>query len=187
MAPVGRKKLGVLLGSMAIAALPTPDAEAVPETEPNSTFPGQSASVDVLITGTLGQLSCPGCPPAGDFIDFFHYTGLPVGGAYDLTLTTGFTLAGHSLQAGLYTDQTNFTSPVSASSGLPGHLTGIVPPGGALTFGVTEGFSPTNVESYSVILNVTTPTAVPEPATIALVAAGVSALGVTAARRRKRD
>jgi hypothetical protein len=66
-------------------------------------------------------------------------------------------------------------------------LTGTVPAGAELTFGVTEGFSPTNIESYNVILNVTAPTAVPEPATIALVAAGVSALGVTAARRRKRD
>jgi len=66
------------------------------------------------------------------------------------------------------------------------HLGGTVPAGGQLTFGVTE-VNVANFENYTLSLNVRPPTGVPEPATVALVAAGLSALGVGVARRRKRD
>ena len=185
MARLDRKKLGILLGTMAIAALPTPKVEAVPETEPNDTFPGQSANVGDVISGTVHS---NGTTP--DPIDLFNYTGLPVGGTYDLTFhpvgATPGLIPPHLLQVALYTSQTTLGNSVTADDTQTVHLGGTVPAGGQLTFGVTE-VNVANFENYTLSLNVRPPTGVPEPATVALVAAGLSALGVGVARRRKRD
>jgi hypothetical protein len=187
MARLDRTKLGVLLGTMAIAALPSPEVEAVPvnETEPNDTFPGQSANAGDVISGTVHS---NGSTP--DPLDLFHYTGLPVGGAYDLAFHPTSTLEGqtpaHLLQVALYTSQTTFSNPKTADRTQTVHLTGTVPVGGQLSFGVTE-VNVANFEAYNLSLNVTPQTGVPEPATVVLVAAGLTALAVGAARRRKRD
>jgi hypothetical protein len=188
MARLDRKKLGILLGSMAIAALPTPEVEAVVlESEPNNTFPGQSANVDDVIAGNLCGAICSATPTnTADTIDFFHYTGLPTGGGYDLTFqSTAIGAQGHFLTAGRYTNQTTVASSVNAAQ-IPQHLLGTIPSGGELSFGVTEG-NVANFEHYTLSLHVTPPTGVPEPATIVLVAAGLTAFGVGVARRRKRD
>jgi PEP-CTERM motif len=46
--------------------------------------------------------------------------------------------------------------------------------------------SPPGFEGYNIKLTVTPPNGVPEPATVMLLAAGVTAVGLDAARRRKR-
>ena len=57
MARLDRKKLGILLGSMAIAALPTPEVEAVVlESEPNNTL-----SAPMSLTSPTGSSSWNGC------------------------------------------------------------------------------------------------------------------------------
>jgi hypothetical protein len=175
---------GATMGSAAMAAIPA-TAAAVPETEPNNTFPGQPATAGVTYTGTL----CLNCAPSfSDTIDLFHYTGLPSGGAFDLSFDpTHLEISGHTLMAGLYTDQTTIVDSVTST--FPGplvHLTGLVPGGGELTFGITS-VNATSVESYTVALNVT-PRGVPAPPAIVLLAAGLTAaVGLDVARRRKRS
>ena len=190
MARLNRKKLGLLLGSMAIAALPTPKVEGVPETELNDSFPGQSTNVGDLIDPASLCGSLCAAPPGRplDTIDFFHYTGLPAGGQYDLTFhpTGANDQSGHFLTAGLYTSDSNVASSINANKTQTVHLSGTIPAVGELTFGVTEG-NVANFEHYTLSLNVTPPRGVPEPATIALVAAGLTALGAGVTRRRKRD
>jgi len=177
------RMLGAVVGSMALAAIPTAKGEAVPETEPNDTFPGQPATVGVTYTGTLCTPSGPSpCSPS-DLIDFFHYTGLAPGTSFDLTFTASSFLT--TLRAGLYTDQTTITISLDAGPHATVDLTGTVGAGGALTFGITE-VTPGNFESYSIKLTATSAT-VPEPATIVLLAAGLTAAGVGAARRRHRS
>ena len=181
------RMVGAVVGSVALAAIPTVKAEAVPETEPNDTFPGQSATVGDLITGTL----CPPCtvpPPspfAADSIDFFGYTGLTPNDNFDLTFQAIGQLPGRTLVAGLYTDQTTVIDSVDASSSTV-HLFGTVPGSGSLTFGITEGTA-SGFEQYSIQLATSPSTGVPEPATVALLAAGLTAAGLSVAGRRKRS
>lgn len=180
------RMVGAVVGSMALAAIPTAKGEAVPETEPNNTFPGQNATVGIQFDGVL----CPTCAPLPppnlpnfpDSIDFFRYTGLTTGDSFDLTFDPNDTVGGHTLEAGLYTDATTIIDSI-ASSGAVVHLLGTVPAGGVLTFGIREGTA-TDFESYSIRL--TTARTVSEPATIVLLATGLTAAGLGAARRRKR-
>ena len=174
---------GTAMGSAAMAATPASVA-AVPETESNNTFPGQPATVGVTYSAFL----CLGCAPSVlDTIDFFHYTGLPSGGTFDLSFDPiDLVIPGHTLRAGLYTDQTNFSDSVTSTT--PGplvHLTGLIPGGGELTFGITT-VNATDFEGYNVALSVAPPR-VPAPAAIVLLAAGLTALGLDVARRRKRS
>jgi hypothetical protein len=177
------KMAGAAMGSAALAAIPA-SAAAVPETEPNNTFPGQPATAGVTYSAAL----CLGCAPfALDTIDLFHYTGLPSGATFDLSFDPfSLVIPGHAMMAGLYTDQTTIVDSVTSTT--PGplvHLTGLVPGGGELTFGITS-VNATSVESYAVALNVAS-TRVPAPAAIVLLAAGLMAVGVDVARRRKRS
>ena len=178
------RMVGAVVGSVALAAIPTVKAEAVPETENNDTFPGQAANVGDLITGNV----CPTCsfPPLfpPDPIDFFNYTGLTPGDSFDLTFQAIGQLGGRTLDAGLFTDQTTVVDSVSASSSTA-HLVGTVPASGALTFGIAEDTA-TGFEQYSIQL-ATSPAGVPEPATVALLAAGLTAAGLRVAGRRKRS
>jgi len=174
---------GTAMGSAAMAAIPA-SAAAVPETEPNNTFPGQPATVGVTYSAFL----CLGCAPSVlDTIDLFHYTGLPSGGTFDLSFDPiHLVLTGHSMRAGLYTDQTNFSDSVTSTT--PGplvHLTGLIPGGGDLTFGITT-VNAASTEGYTVALSVV-PSRVPAPAAIVLLAAGLAAVGLDVARRRKRS
>ena len=175
---------GATMGSAAMVAIPA-SAAAVPETEPNNTFPGQPATAGVTYSAAL----CLGCAPfALDTIDLFHYTGLPSGATFDLSFDPfSLVIPGHAMMAGLYTDQTTIVDSVTSTT--PGplvHLTGLVPGGGELTFGITS-VNATSVESYAVALNVT-PRGVPAPPAIVLLAAGLTAaVGFDVARRRKRS
>ena len=180
---VPRKLIAVMVTAACTAAASS-TALAIPESEPNDTFPGQASVVGTTYGGTLCQSSCPDGIP--DPIDFYHYSGLPSGSAFDLTGTAGtepFNFA--TFTFGLYSDQTtivdSFSFDVDNITNPSDHLIGLVPLSGELTFGVTSdafGF-----EGYSLVLNVTGNQA-PEPATLALLAAGLA--GGLVARRRKR-
>ena len=167
-----------VLGSAAIAAMPTAAALAVPtlETENNNTFPGQSATAGVTYQGNL----CTLCPPPTDPFDFYHYIGLPAGGTFDLTFDPAQTLGG-DLTVGRYTSGGPPVDSVSSTDAVV-HLTGSIPGSGGLTFGVTldGGF-----EGYLITLNVTPP-AVAAPPALALLTAGLTALSFEVARRRRR-
>jgi hypothetical protein len=175
------KVAGTALGTAGLAAIAA-SAGAVPETEPNNTFPGQNATVGTTFTGGVCRL--PGCSPA-DEIDFYHYTGLPEG-TFILTLDpAAFLNPPEALRAGLYTDQDTIIDFVD-STGAPVDLTGDIPLSGELVFGVTViGESP-GFEGYSLVLNVTS-AQVAEPATLVLLGAGLMAAGVGVVRRRKRS
>ena len=178
-----------VLGSAAIAAMPTTAALAlpVPETENNDTFPGQTATVATTYSGELcldSPSTCTGFfQVAGqDLTDFYHYTGLPAGGSFDLSFDNTTGCCGNDLVAGRYDSAGPPSASVSTDSALV-HLTGTIPGSGELTFGITgEGFG---LETYLVTLNVTPPQVAAPPA-LALLTAGLGALSIEVARRRKR-
>jgi len=173
-----RRKLIAAMVSAAWAVAGSSAALAVPETEPNNTFPGQASLVGTTYDGFL--CSVVGTCASPDDIDFYHYSGLTSGDAFDLTGTEfGF---GATFTFGLYSDATTVLDSVSVGNGgLPGHLTGLVPASGELTFGVTSGAI--GIEGYTVVLDATH--RAPEPASVALLAAGLA--GAFIARRRKRS
>lgn len=183
------KIAGTVLGTTSLAALaPAADAAIIFENEgitPNNTFSGQSLSVNDEFRGSNNGTTDP--------IDFLNYSGLPVGGSFDFKIQRtfcGIDLAcAFPMQAGLFTDQTTMGDFVTLDVfGLAGEkdLTGLVPAVGQLTLGVTllTGGAPAAFEGYSVILTVTPPNFVSQPATIALLLAGLTGLQVL--RRRKR-
>jgi hypothetical protein len=161
-----------LLGSTMLTLLGAGSAKAVVETEDNSTFPGQAALTATLYTGSTDDSVVP------FNIDFFDFSGLTSGDQFD------FTVVGidFSLQFALYTDQTTFSGAVTESSGATGHIAGTVPGGGELVLGVSV--SGGAFERYSLRLDITPQGQVPEPASAALLAAGLGVLGMV--RRRKR-
>ena len=177
------KMARTVLGSAALVAIPASAAVAVPEPGGNNdSFPGLPASAGVTY---LGSLCFPGgCSPS-DSSDFYHYTGLPSGGSFDLSFdpTDLDVCCGDSLIAGLYDSAGPPIDSISSGGPLV-HLTGLIPGSGALTFGVT-GPGALDVEGYNLTLNVQAPR-VPAPPALALLAAGLIALSLEVARRRKR-
>jgi hypothetical protein len=181
------KIAGTVLGTTTLAALPiAADAGPIVENEsitPNNTFPGQSISVGDTFSGTNNGGTDP--------IDFLHYTSLPAGGTFDFLVERNSCCIGNTflLDAALYSNQTTTINPPVPIDLLPGdtkHLQGLVPGSGQLTLGVKllTGTSTSLFEAYSVTLSVTPPSRVPQPATIALLLAGLA--GVQVLRRRKR-
>jgi len=180
------KIAGTVLGTTTLAALPiAADAGLITENEgvtPNNTFPGQSIAVGDTFAGTNNGATDP--------IDFLRYTGLQAGGTFDFTVQRNTCCAENTflLDAALYSDQTTTINPPAPIDLLPGdtkHLQGQVPGSGQLVLGVKLLSSGTNpfFEAYTVSLAVTPPRRVTQPATIALLLAGLTGLQVL--RRRK--
>ena len=192
------KAAGVVVGSTALAALPAlTDAAFVNEFtvtggDASNTFPGSTVGLGSppnragLGDTFVGDVSGVTDPSALGFdpIDFLRYTGLPAGGSYDFTVFREdcCQIEDNLMQAAIYTGQNTSGPPISLDFGDTDHLTGIVPGSGALTLGIRM-VDPGPFEGYRVVLNVTRP-AVPQPAALALLAAGLGALHVV--RRRKR-
>jgi hypothetical protein len=175
------KITGAVLGTTTVAALPiVSGAGTVFENEPaNNTFPGQTINLGDTLSGTNNGGSDP--------IDFLHYTGLPAGGTFDFTVNR-ISCCGTNpalLDAALYSNGTttiNPPAPIDLAPGDTKHLLGQVPGSGQLTLGV-KMLSSGTFEGYTVALAVTPPSRVTQPATIALLLAGLT--GLQLLRRRK--
>jgi hypothetical protein len=179
------KITGAVLGTTTMAALPAAvDAATIFENEtvtPNNTFPGQSINVgDTFVGANNGDT---------DPIDFLHYTGLPAGGTFDFTVQREACCPPPPnlvlLDAALYSNGTttiNPPAPIDLAQGETKHLQGQIPGSGQLTLGL-KMLSSTDFEGYSVALAVTPPSRVTQPATIALLLAGLT--GLQLLRRRK--
>ncbi len=168
---------GAVLGSTTLAAFPA-GATTVLENEPfNNTFPGQSVAVGDTVVGSNDGNTDP--------IDFFDYTGLPVGKIFDFKVFRDPCCNGTSflLDAGLYTGQNTEGASIDLNFGETKDLTGLVPAGGNLTLGVKLAGAG-SFEGYQVTLSVIDPNRIPEPAAIALLTAGLAGLEIV--RRRKR-
>jgi hypothetical protein len=191
---------GTVLGTTTLAALPAAvDAGVVNETPEslalnNDTFPGQSVTLGVAdsLAGDTNGRARTIADPFGDPIDFFTFSGLAAGGAFDfqvLRSTPCFlpqNLCATVLQAGIYTSQNGIGSSITipkTGAGNAQDLTGIVPGSGQLTLGIKD-LSSDSFEGYQVRLSVSSPSRVPQPATIALLLAGLA--GMQVLRRRKR-
>jgi hypothetical protein len=161
-----------LLGSGVGTLVAANVALAVSETEPNDIFPGQAATVGTTFNGLLvDQVD----------LDLYHYTGLTPGDLFNFAFDT-FVFDQATFQFARYTDQTTLVDPVQLVDPThAGSIPGVVPAGGQLTFGASL-LSTSTFEGYNVVL--TTTSAVPVPATAALLAAGLA--GVAFARRRPR-
>jgi len=170
------------LGSAAIAAIPASAGAATLDTEPNNTFAtAQAATVGDTISGTL---CFTGCGPTLDTADFFHYTALSPGGSFDFAFNHPDAVFGNLL-AGRYTSGGPAVDSVSSGGPTLVHLTGTIPGTGELFFGITAGNSCCG-EGYTAKLTVTG-ARVSAPAAIVLLAAGLVAVGLDTARRRKRS
>jgi hypothetical protein len=178
------KIAGTVLGSATLAALPpAAGATVIFENEsvtPNDTFPGQNINAGDTFIGSNNGGSDP--------IDFLHYTGLPVGNSFDVQVhrDTCCHFQTILLDAAIYSGQSttvNPPSPIDLDYDETKHLTGLVPGTGELTVGV-KLLSAGAFEGYQVALTVAPPAGVPQPATLALLAAGLT--GLLVLRRKMR-
>ena len=185
MASKFTKALGIAAGSAILAGLP-PGLEAGPvlDTEPNNSFPGQAVLPGDVITGHVDNLNPPFTP---DPVDFFQYSGLSAGSFFDV-----FVELTDPLDKEMIFAETDSSSQALLDfEFIPGqgnaHLTGIVPADGKLVVGITMANQANFSGSEDYRISLTTRTAaVPVPASLALVAAGLVGLGgLHVARRRK--
>jgi PEP-CTERM motif len=163
-----------VLGSSAI--LSATSAFAIPETEPNNAFPGQAAALNTDYTGIASSLSSDP--------DFYSFTGLTPGSSYvaSLSLLDLFgevrvtEMLSASITGGSATDTTN--------NGVAVTLAGLVGASGGLSFRINTPLGFAESYSFRVSSSPQNPR-IPEPATLALAAAGLLAAVATRRRRRK--
>jgi hypothetical protein len=150
----------------------------------SNSFPGFAATVGNKYVGGVGR--------SGD-VDFFSFSSLNPGDNFNLALNFEccIFILGDDVFAQQFTDTTTFVGSVvtdTTDNNVAEHLTGIVPASGALSFRVSASDNTNGNETYfyDLTLNTSPSARVPEPATVALLAAGLAGALVTRRRRRKQ-
>ena len=183
-----KKTLGIAVGTAALIGLP-PGTQAAPvaDTEPNNSFPGQAVAPGDVVTGHVDNFNPAVFPP--DPVDFFEYSGLTPGSFFDVFVELidpgdSETIFANASASDL--TQLDFENIQNVPGGGSAHLTGIVPVDGTVVVGITMANQQTfsGFEDYRISLSA--PTAVPLPASLALVAAGLVGLGGLHVARRKK-
>jgi hypothetical protein len=181
MARTTTKAGRVLIGSTALIAF-APGAEAVTiDTEPNDSL-ATAQPADAQIFGSLNE-----DPPSGDLTDVFVYTLTP-GDLFDILVNPSSEVNHPILAEALSSVPAPLDSEV-IPFGLQANLTGTVPADGKVFLRLTlqdehiDAGHPS--EGYNVTLT-TQAAAVPLPASLALVAAGLVGVGGLHIARRRR-
>ena len=182
MARATTKAGGVLIGSTALIAMAT-GAEAVTiDTEPNDSL-ATAQPADAQIFGSLNEDS-----PSGDLTDVFLYTLTP-GDLFDILVNPSGSVNHPFLAEALSSVPATLDSEV-IPAGLQDNLTGTVPADGKVFLRLTlqdeDIGSGHSSEGYSVTLTTQPAAAVPLPASLALVAAGLVGVGGLHVARRRR-
>jgi hypothetical protein len=143
-------------------------------TDFSDTFAGATAlpdGTDVVI----GQVFAPG---SGDFFDFFKFSDLTPSASFDVnfTSTTSDVVGGQVFDSA----ESSFGT-VGFGLGYPKDINGIVPSDGILVVGITAE------EGGPYTVKLTSPSAVPEPATTALTGLGMLLVGGLGWRRRQKQ
>ena len=180
-----KTNLGVAVGAAALIGLPAASQAApVNDTEPNNSFPGQPVLPGDVITGHVDNLNPQFFTP--DPVDFFQYSGLQPGSFFDVFVELIDPFDAETIFANASaSDLTQLDFENIPAQGTA-HLTGVVPSDGNLVVGITMANQQTfsGFEDYRISL--TAATAVPVPASLALVAAGLVGLGSLHVARRKK-
>ena len=172
---------GVLIGSTALIAMVT-SAEAVTiDAEPNDTL-ATAQPADAQIFGSLNEN-----PPSGDLTDVFLYTLTP-GDLFEILVNPSAPVNHPFLAEALSSVPSTLDSEV-IPAGLETVLTGTVPVDGKVFLRLTlqdpDVGAGHSAEGYQVTLT-THAAAVPLPASLALVAAGLVGVGGLHVARRRR-
>ena len=173
---LGRSATALLAsGAATLAASGSAFALVFESPDFSNTFPGFSSSVGETYQGGAAESD----------VDFFSYSSLNPGDNFDLGLNYLFCCVS-SVSAQQATGTNTFVGNIltdTTADGIFVHLTGIVPGDGNLSFRVST--TSTFFEAYQLTLN-TSSSSVPEPATAALLLAGLAGALVTRRRRREQ-
>lgn len=177
------KATGAAIGSAVLAAIPAVSpAVTIDEEDTNDLFPGQVATVGDIIDAAVDNVSDPA--------DFFHYTGLTPGSLFDIFVDLDPPLAGNSNEsldvAALDSLQAALAGPVTVPGNQSTTLSGTVPGNGEVIVSVRANHPAGGGGAEEYQISLTTRSAVPLPASVALVAAGLVGLGGLHVARRRR-
>ena len=175
------KAAGAAIGSAVLAALPAVSPAATVEDEStNNAFPGQTAAAGDLIDAAVESVSDP--------VDFFHYTGLTPGSFFDVfvDLNPPIGNSNEALDIGALDELQGSLAGLTVPGNQFDTFSGVVPASGEVILSVTANHPQGLAGAEEYRISLTTRAAVPHPASVALVAAGLVGLGGLHVARRRR-